>query len=121
MGIFDKFKKNEKNNQWEKAEVYVANPHFYSDKIGNAFGAFALTEDVLTGLPLNPKDMFLCDGKKIDVWKLMLVSTTKDSFLGDMDYYTALDKLKKYSIGEKDGYMIVQPLILEEQLEVLGK
>ena len=43
MGIFDKFKKNEKNNQWEKAEVYVANPHFYSDKIGNAFGAFALT------------------------------------------------------------------------------
>ena len=51
----------------------------------------------------------------------MLVSITKDSCLGDMDYYTALDKLKKYSIGEKDGYMIVQPLTLEEQLEVLGK
>ena len=27
--------------------------------------------------------MFLCDGKKIDVWKLTLVSTTKDSCLGD--------------------------------------
>ena len=43
MGIFDKFKKNEKNNQWEKAEVNVANPHFYSDKIRNVFGAFELT------------------------------------------------------------------------------
>lgn len=121
MGLFDKFKKNQEDNQWEKAEVYVANPHFYADKEGNAFGSFALTEDLLTGLPLNPKGMYLCDGKKIDVWKLMLVSTTKDSCLGDMDYYISLEKLKKYSVGEKDGYMIVKPLTLEEQQDILGK
>lgn len=118
MAIFGGHKK--KGNQWEQVEVYVANPHFYSDEKGNIFGAFALSEDVLTGLLLNPKDVFLCDGKKVDVWRLMLVSTTKDSCLGDMDYFTALDKLKKYSIGEKDGYMIVKPLKLEEQLDVLG-
>ena len=118
MGLFDKLKRND-NNKVESSEVYVANANFYGDEDGNVFGAFALTEGVLTGLPVNPKDMFQCEGKTVDVWKLMLVSTTKDSCLGDMDYYVALDKLKKYSIGEKDGYMIVKPLTLDEQLEVL--
>lgn len=104
----------------EKLEVYIANPHFYSDNEGNVFGTFALTEDVLTGLPLNPKDMFLYDNEQISVWKLMMVSTTKDSCIGDMDYYKAIENLKKFSIGEKDEYIIIQPLKLNEQLEVLN-
>lgn len=122
MGIFDKFKNkgNNVNSEQEKIEVYNANPHFYSKPTGEAFGSFALAEDVETALPLNPRELYKVDGKEVNEWNLCLVSVTKDEVIGTLEYYDAINKLRKYSIFENNGYLITKPLTLEEQLELLN-
>ena len=92
MGLFYKFKKKE-NNNWKNA--YVGKPNFYNGKAGKPF---ALTEGVLTSFSKNPKLLYKVDNTEIDEWKLMLVSTTKNGVLGDMDYYEAINKLMKFVI-----------------------
>lgn len=116
MGLFDKFKKKE-NNDWENA--YVGNPNFYNDKDGKLFGAFALTEGTLTSFPKNPKLLYKVDNIEVDEWKLMLVSTTNNVILGDIDYYDAIKKLMKYVIDENDNNILIKGLSLEELNEVL--
>ena len=116
MGLFDKFKKKE-NNDWENA--YVGNPNFYNDKDGKPFGAFALTEYTLTSFPKNPKLLYKVDNIEVDEWKLMLVSTTNNVILGDIDYYDAIKKLMKYVIDENDNNILIKELSLEELNEVL--
>lgn len=116
MGLFDKFKKKE-NNDWENA--YAGNPNFYNDKNGKLFGAFALTEGTLTSFPKNPKLLYKVDNIEVDEWKLMLVSTTNNVILGDIDYYDAIKKLMKYVIDENDNNILIKGLSLEELNEVL--
>lgn len=116
MGLFDKFKKKE-NNDWEN--VYVGNPNFYNGKDGKPFGAFALTENTLTSLPKNPKTLYKIDDTEVDEWKLMLVSTTNNGVLGDIDYYKAINKLMKFAIDEKDNNILIKELSLKELNEVL--
>lgn len=116
MGLFDKFKKKE-NNDWEN--VYVGNPNFYNGKDGKLFGAFALTEGTLTSFPKNPKLLYKVDNIEVDEWKLMLVSTTNNVILGDIDYYDAIKKLMKYVIDENDNNILIKGLSLEELNEVL--
>lgn len=116
MGLFDKFKKKE-NNDWENA--YVGNPNFYNGKDGKPFGAFALTENTLTSLPKNPKTLYKIDDTEVDEWKLMLVSTTNNRVLGDIDYYKAINKLMKFAIDEKDNNILIKELSLKELNEVL--
>ena len=116
MGLFDKFKKKE-NNDWENA--YVGNPNFYNDKDGKLFGAFALTEGTLTSFPKNLKLLYKVDNIEVDEWKLMLVSTTNNVILGDIDYYDAIKKLMKYVIDENDNNILIKGLSLEELNEVL--
>lgn len=50
--------------------------------------------------------------------KLMLFSITKDSPLGDTEYYKGLNRLRKYIVGTKDNNVIVKPLTLEEHEEI---
>lgn len=122
MGLFDMFKKKEINNDnMKKADVFVARENFYADKEGNVFGAFALTEDVLTALPLDPKNRFKYQEKTIDKWKLIFISATNKGPVGELDYYLALEKLKQFSVGEKDGYLIINPLTLEEQKRLISE
>lgn len=49
----------------------------------------------------------------------MLVSTTNNGFLGDIDYYEAINKLMKLVIDEKDNNILIRGLSLEEFNEVL--
>ena len=116
MGLFDKFKKKE-NDDWGNA--YVGNPNFYNGKDGKAFGAFALTEDTLTSFPKNPRLLYKVDNTEVDEWKLVLVSTTNNGVLGDIDYYEAINKLMKFVIDEKDNRMLIRGLSLEELNEML--
>lgn len=116
MELFDKFKKKE-NNDWENA--YVGNPNFYNGKDGKPFGVFALTEGTLTSFPKNPKLLYKVDNIEVDEWKLMLVSTTNNVILGDIDYYDAIKKLMKYVIDENDNNILIKELSLEELNEVL--
>ena len=48
--------------------------------------------------------------------KKIFISTTNKGPVGELDYYLALEKLKQFSVGEKDGYLIINPLTLEEQM-----
>lgn len=116
MGLFNKLKKKE-NDEWENA--YIGNPNFYKGKDGKPFGAFALTENTLTLLPKNPKTLYKIDDTEVDEWKLMLVSTTNNGALGDIDYYKAINKLMKYVIDEKDNNILIRGLSLKELNEVL--
>lgn len=121
MGIFNKFRKKEKDESGElkPAEVFNATPHFYSKPSGEIFGSFALTEDVITALPINPRETYKVEGKGVTEWQLCLVSITKDEIIGTLEYYEALNRLKNYSIGEKNGFLITNPLTLQEQQELL--
>ena len=116
MGLFDKFKKEK--NEWKDA--YKGNPNFYNKNGGNPFGAFALTEDTLSSFPKNPKVLYKVDNKVVDEWKLMLVSTTKNSVLGDIDYYEAIKKLMKFAIADDDKNILIKGLSLEELYELLN-
>lgn len=115
MGLFDKLKNKEKG---DFKNAYVGKPNFYSGKDGKPFGVFALTEDTLTLLPKNPKVLYKVDNMEIDDWKLMLVSTTY-GVLKDLDYYVAIDKLKKYIIKENTENILIKGLSLEELKNIL--
>lgn len=116
MGLFDKFKKKESNN-WENA--YIGNPNFYNGKDNKPFGVFALTEDTLTSFPKNPKSLYKVNNTEVNEWKLMLVSTTNNGVLGDIDYYEAINKLMKFVIDEKDNNILIRGLSLEELNQIL--
>ena len=116
MGLFDKFKKKEKDD-WKNA--YMGNPNFYKGKAGKSFGAFTLTENTLTSLSKNPKSLYKIDDTEVDGWKLMLVSTTNNGVLWDIDYYKAINKLMKFVIDEKDNNILIRGLSLKELNEVL--
>ena len=67
------------------------------------------------------------DGKKLDDWRLFLFSSTEDKTLGEMEYYSALERLRSladfgntYVIGEKDGHLITTPLTLEQMKTLLN-
>ena len=115
MGLFDKFKKKETN---DLENAYVGKPNFYYGKDGKPFGVFALTEGSLTSFPKNPRLFYKVDNTEVDEWKLMLVSTTNNGILGDIDYYDAIKKLMKYVIDENDNNILIKKLSLEELNEV---
>ena len=115
MGLFDKFKKNE-TSVWDNA--YKANPQFYAKDDGSPFGAFALTEGTETILPKTPN--YAVEGNTITEYILMLVSTTKDAVIGDMDYSIALSKLDNYKLDEAVDSILIRGLSLDE-LEDLVK
>ena len=108
------FKKKE-TSAWDNA--YRANPQFYAKDGGSPFGAFALTEGTETILPKTPR--YAIEGKEISEYRLMLVSTTKDSILGECDYYEALEKLEAFELDSNDDSILVQGLSLSELEEVL--
>ena len=93
MRLFNKFKKKE-NDDWENA--YIGNSNFYKEKDGKSIVTFALTENILTSLSKNSKVLYKIDDMEVDEWKLMLVSTTNNGVLGDIDCYKEINKLMKF-------------------------
>ena len=118
MGLFDRYRKKEVVHV-PSENVYVGEPHFYEKKDGTPFGAFSLTEGILTALPKDPKSLYAVDNQEVTEWKLMLVSITSNGVLGDVEYYAAIDKLKKFSVGENDKNILIKGLSLEELTEIL--
>ena len=84
IGLFSKFKKEKTAVDWSNA--YTATPKFYAKPDGSPFGAIALTEGTETILSKMPQNEYAVDGKRVADWKMVLVSTTKDSIIGDCDY-----------------------------------
>lgn len=109
MNLFGKKKSKDDN-------VYVAVPKFY-EKDGSVMGAIALTEGVETSLPLNPS--YKVDGKLVENWQILFVSTTLQRPLGNMDYFVALQKLASYAVQKDKENVVVKKLSLEEMKAVL--
>lgn len=114
MGLFDKFKKAS-DADWENA--FKANPHFYSKPGVEPFCAYALTEDTETILPKAPR--FAVEGKAINDYRLMLVSTTKDSVIGGLEYHAAIKKLEAYKLDSDKDRILVKGLTLDEMEKIL--
>lgn len=113
MGLFNK-KKNtidELNARWEDA--YKANPHAY-EKDGRVVLGLALTEDTDSVFPLAAEQQWAIKGKTIDLFFISLVSITKDSVLGTIEYGEAMKRLKPYFLAEKDGWALIRGLTLDE-------
>lgn len=112
MGLFDKLKR--KKEGFTKINAHVATPHFYEKQGESPFGAIALTEGTLTILPENPQEKYRVDAKPVSDWKLVLVSTSTDSIIGEVDYYTALNNIKKYMLDSTGDSMLIKALSLTE-------
>ena len=118
MGLLGVLLKKRREKKYGK-EPYIANVRFYTSNDGHKFGSFVITEDVLTSIPVNPRDTFKLNNEVVDEWKLLLFSITKDSSLVEIEYYEGLNRLQKYIVGTKDDNVIVKPLTLEEQEDIL--
>lgn len=108
--FFNKFKKID-NNRW--GEAYQASPRVYAKPDGEKFGAIALTENTLTALPKDPKSVYKVGGQTIKDWKLVLVSTTTDSVIANVDYYEAMNKMQKHIVESNENSYLVEALTLD--------
>ena len=114
MGLFGK-KKKDLNAIWQ--EAYKANPRVY-EKDGRVVVGFALTETADSLFPLEPEKQWAIKDVNIDLWCISMVSLTKEGILGTMDYHEAMKRLKPYFLAEKDGWVLIEGLSLE-QMEAL--
>lgn len=107
MVFFDKLKKSV---DWN--DSYNVAPKFYRKPDGSLFGAIALTEDTKTALPKKSHLEYKVDGKLI----LVLVSTSKETIIGDSDYFAALKIIEQYeySLDANKSAILVKELSLEE-------
>ena len=117
MSFFDRFKKID-NNKW--GEAYKAQPQIYGKPDGSIMGAVALTEGTSTVIPKDPKLLYKVDGKMIEEWNVALVSTTEDSVIATVDYYSLLIKLSDYVIDEDENSQLIKALSLKEMKEICG-
>ena len=118
MGLFDKLKGKKENVDW--SDAYNATPKFYGKPDGSPFGAIALTEGTKTALPKKPQLEYKVNGQPVAEWKLVLVSTSKDTIIGDTDYFTALKKVEPYSLDTNKNAILVKELSLAELESLRG-
>lgn len=118
MGLIDKLKRKKEIINWSKA--FIATPKFYERPDGTIFGAVALTEGVETVLPKLPQNQYRVDGKEVSEWKLVLVSITKDTVIGEADYFTTLKDIEKISLDSKKDCILVKGLSLSELESLKG-
>ena len=118
MGLFDKLKGKKETLDWSNA--YIAAPKFYKKPDGTPFGAIALTEGTETVLPKLPQNEYRVDNKVISEWKLVLVSTTKRTIIGDTDYFLALKNIERYTLASKKDSILVKELSLSELESLRG-
>ncbi|MCR5836875.1 MAG: DUF4299 domain-containing protein [Lachnospiraceae bacterium] len=96
----------------------MSNPHFYSKGDGSVFGAFALTESTETILPIDPRREYKVDGKIVNEWKMILISTTLNKVIAETDYYEIIEKMREDSLV-KDKTVVIKALTLEKMKELI--
>lgn len=117
MGIFDRRKERdkEKSESPEWVQAYVPSYSYLSDKEGNPSGGFTLNAGVSTRLLKKPHD----DYEGVDIFNLVLISTTEKKILGTVPYDKALKLLEKYQIDETKEEILLRPLSHAEMRELI--
>lgn len=113
MGLFNRKKStnDELNSRWQ--EAYKANPHAY-EKDGKVVLGLALTETADSLFPLSAEQQWAIKGKTIDLFFISMVSITKESVLGTIEYGEAMRRLRPYFLAVKDGWVLIRGLSLDE-------
>lgn len=117
MNLFGKNSKKPNNIEealikcWQ--EAYRANPTAY-EKDGKLLVGVALTETVISLFPISAEKQWEIKGKTVDTWFISIVSLTKDSVLGTIEYKEAMKRLAPYIIAMKDGWALIRGLKYEE-------
>ncbi|MDE6731649.1 MAG: DUF4299 domain-containing protein [Oscillospiraceae bacterium] len=115
MGLFGKKKhtNDELNAIWEDA--YRANPHVYENReTGKIIVGLALTETTDSLFPLAAEKQWAIEGREIDIFIISMVSITKEAVLGQIEYGEAMKRLEPYFLAEKDGWVLIRGLSLDE-------
>ena len=112
MGLFDKLKGKKASVDW--SEAFRATPRFYEKPGESPFGAVTLTEGTETILPKAPQENYKVDGNPVAEWKMLLVSISKNSIIGAVDYSTALKRAEKYALDSDKDSILIKGLSLAE-------
>ncbi|MDO4763562.1 MAG: DUF4299 family protein [Flavobacteriaceae bacterium] len=104
---------------------YVANPLFYGDEEDNIFGAYVLTEGVVSVLPYEHPPFiditkYSIEQEQIKEWSVILVENSNDfSEIGKLNYQTFLERLPQEKIKKLDGHYMLIELSKEEMKSLL--
>lgn len=112
MGLLNRLKGKKEIVDWEDA--YIVTPKFYQRSDGIPFGAITITEQVKTILPKTPQNEYRVDTQIISEWRMVLISTTKDTIVGDVDYFKALNRLERYVLDSNKEAILIRGLTLKE-------
>lgn len=118
MGLFDRLNRKKERVDW--GDAYHATPKIYEKPDGSLFGAIALTEGTKTVLPHYPESRYQVDGQPVMEWKLVLVSTSNGTVLGDCVYHVALNRLKPYVLDYNQDTILTRELSLAELENIIG-
>ena len=116
MGLFDRI--TQKKQSGNMNDAVISTPHFYSKGDGSVFGSFALTESTETILPIDPRREYKVDGKTVNEWKMILISTSLNKIIAETDYYEIIEKMREDSLI-KDKTVVIKALTLEKMKELI--
>lgn len=106
---------NQGNGIYDWSKAYVAVPRYYTDPQGRPFGAMAINEGIETILPLAPHERYPDGGRMITRWRLVLYSKTRQTIIGDVDFYDAMKCLSNgYFLDGNEEKVLVKALSLAE-------
>lgn len=120
MGLFDKFKKKQNDQDYRKLneeEYYIAKPNFYEHN-NEIVGICTLTEGVLTLLQRELN--YAVNEKKIENYKLAIFSMTDDKVIAHLDYDKAIKVLENNAQANSDNYILIE-LNLEELRKLIDE
>lgn len=112
MGFFEKFMGVARSRREENFDPFA--PKFYGKSDGTVFGAITVVEGKELYLPKRPQDQYDSGEKVVSEWKMIFVSTTKELIIGDAEYFSAIERMKGYILGEDDNQFRVRGLTLGE-------
>ena len=88
---------------WEDA--YKPEPKMFSMPDGEVFGGFAISEATRTVFPKDPATKFA--GSECSDWRVVFVSLTQNTVLGDSDFYRTLPKLEKFILDSNEDSILL--------------
>ena len=103
---------------WE--EAYKPEPKMFSMPDGSVFGGFAISEATRTVFPKDPNVKYANSDHPTSDWRVVFVSLTHNTVLGDSDFYSTLPKLEKFILDSNEDSILLGGLnykALEKMVE----